>query len=36
MAVGVQLPEIEWPARWPDLRDMSLAIEDLGFDSIWT
>ncbi len=35
MAVGVQLPEIEWPARWSDLRDMSLAIEGLGFDSIW-
>jgi alkanesulfonate monooxygenase SsuD/methylene tetrahydromethanopterin reductase-like flavin-dependent oxidoreductase (luciferase family) len=35
IAVGVQLPEIEWLARWPDLRDLSLAIEDLGFDSIW-
>ncbi len=35
MTVGVQLPEIEWPARWTDLRDMSLAIEGLGFDAIW-
>jgi alkanesulfonate monooxygenase SsuD/methylene tetrahydromethanopterin reductase-like flavin-dependent oxidoreductase (luciferase family) len=35
MAVGVQLPEIEWPARWPDLREISLAVEGLGFDSIW-
>lgn len=35
LAVGVQLPEIEWEARWSDLREMSLAIEGLGFDSIW-
>ena len=35
LAVGVQLPEIERPVRWPELRDMGLAIEDLGFDSIW-
>lgn len=34
-AVGVQLPEIERPVRWPELREMGLAIEDLGFDSIW-
>jgi len=35
LAVGVQLPEIERPVRWSELRDMGLAIEDLGFDSIW-
>lgn len=35
LAVGVQLPEIERPVRWPELRDMALAIEGLGFDSIW-
>ena len=35
LAVGVQLPEIERPVRWPELREMGLAIEDLGFDSIW-
>ena len=35
LAVGVQLPEIERPVRWPELRDMGLAIEGLGFDSIW-
>jgi alkanesulfonate monooxygenase SsuD/methylene tetrahydromethanopterin reductase-like flavin-dependent oxidoreductase (luciferase family) len=35
LSVGVQLPEIERPVRWPELRDMGLAIEDLGFDSIW-
>jgi alkanesulfonate monooxygenase SsuD/methylene tetrahydromethanopterin reductase-like flavin-dependent oxidoreductase (luciferase family) len=35
LAVGVQLPEIERLVRWPEIRDMGLAIEDLGFDSIW-
>ena len=35
LAVGVQLPEIERPVRWPELRELALAIEDLGFDSIW-
>jgi alkanesulfonate monooxygenase SsuD/methylene tetrahydromethanopterin reductase-like flavin-dependent oxidoreductase (luciferase family) len=33
--VGVQLPEIEWPARWPDLSDMIRTAERVGFDSIW-
>jgi alkanesulfonate monooxygenase SsuD/methylene tetrahydromethanopterin reductase-like flavin-dependent oxidoreductase (luciferase family) len=36
LRVGVQLPEIEWPVRWPDLAAIIRAIEDLGFDSIWT
>jgi len=35
LAVGVQLPEIERPVRWPELREMALVIEGLGFDSIW-
>jgi alkanesulfonate monooxygenase SsuD/methylene tetrahydromethanopterin reductase-like flavin-dependent oxidoreductase (luciferase family) len=35
LAVGIQLPEIERPVRWPELREMGRAIEDLGFDSIW-
>ena len=35
LAVGVQLPEIERPVRWPEIRDMALTIEGLGFDSIW-
>jgi alkanesulfonate monooxygenase SsuD/methylene tetrahydromethanopterin reductase-like flavin-dependent oxidoreductase (luciferase family) len=35
LAVGVQLPEIERKVGWPELRDMGLVIEDLGFDSIW-
>ena len=34
--VGVQLPEIEWPIRWPELSAMIRRIEELGFDSIWT
>ena len=36
LKVGIQLPEIEWEARWPDLRAMALRAEDLGFDSVWT
>jgi alkanesulfonate monooxygenase SsuD/methylene tetrahydromethanopterin reductase-like flavin-dependent oxidoreductase (luciferase family) len=35
LKVGVQLPEVEWEARWPDLRAMALRSEELGFDSIW-
>jgi probable F420-dependent oxidoreductase len=35
LRVGVQLPEIEWPVRWPDLAAMVRRIEELGFDSIW-
>ena len=35
LAVGVQLPEIERPVRWPEIRDMAVTIEGLGFDSIW-
>ena len=36
LAVGIQLPEIEWEARWPDLRALAVRAEELGFDSIWT
>lgn len=35
MGVGVQLPEIEWRASWPEYRDMALAAEAVGFDSVW-
>jgi len=35
LAVGIQLPEIEWEARWPDLRALALRAEDLGFDAVW-
>ena len=33
--VGVQLPEVERVARWPELLDMARATEDLGYDSLW-
>ena len=33
--VGVQLPEVEREVRWPELVDMTRAIEDLGYDSVW-
>jgi probable F420-dependent oxidoreductase len=36
LKVGVQLPEIERPVRWPELASMIRRIEALGFDSIWT
>ncbi len=35
LKVGVQLPEVEWEARWTDLRAMALRAEELGFDSAW-
>jgi alkanesulfonate monooxygenase SsuD/methylene tetrahydromethanopterin reductase-like flavin-dependent oxidoreductase (luciferase family) len=36
MRIGVQLPEVERPVRWVEVRDIAIAIEDSGFDSIWT
>lgn len=35
LKVGVQLPEIERVADWPDIARMARAIEGSGFDSIW-
>ena len=35
LKVGVQLPEGERDVRWPELLDMTRAIEDLGYDSVW-
>ena len=35
LKVGVQLPEVEWEARWVDLRAMAQRVEELGFDSVW-
>ena len=35
LRVGVQLPEVERVVRWPEYRAMALAVEELGFDSIW-
>jgi probable F420-dependent oxidoreductase len=35
LKVGVQLPEVERVARWPEILDMARALDDLGFDSLW-
>lgn len=35
LKVGVQLPEVERFVPWPELRDMALATEAVGFDSLW-
>lgn len=35
LKVGVQLPEVERPVRWPELRDIAVAAEAVGFDSLW-
>ena len=35
MKVGVQLPEVEWVARWPRLRETARTAEEIGLDSIW-
>jgi alkanesulfonate monooxygenase SsuD/methylene tetrahydromethanopterin reductase-like flavin-dependent oxidoreductase (luciferase family) len=35
LRVGIQLPEVERDVRWPELLDMTRAVEDLGFDSVW-
>jgi len=35
LKVGIQLPEVERDVRWTELLDMTRAIEDLGFDSVW-
>jgi alkanesulfonate monooxygenase SsuD/methylene tetrahydromethanopterin reductase-like flavin-dependent oxidoreductase (luciferase family) len=35
LKVGVQLPEVEWVARWPQLREMARTAEAIGLDSIW-
>ncbi|MEO6207242.1 MAG: LLM class flavin-dependent oxidoreductase [Candidatus Limnocylindrales bacterium] len=35
LKVGIQLPEVEREVRWPELLDITRAIEDLGFDSVW-
>jgi probable F420-dependent oxidoreductase len=33
--IGIQLPEVEREVRWPELRAMALAAEEVGFDSVW-
>jgi probable F420-dependent oxidoreductase len=35
LKIGVQLPEVEREVRWPELLDMTRAIEDFGYDSVW-
>jgi probable F420-dependent oxidoreductase len=35
LQVGIQLPEVEREVRWPELRDMARAAEQVGFDSLW-
>lgn len=35
LRVGVQLPEVEREVRWPELRDMAVLAEQVGFDSVW-
>jgi alkanesulfonate monooxygenase SsuD/methylene tetrahydromethanopterin reductase-like flavin-dependent oxidoreductase (luciferase family) len=35
LKVGVQLPEVEWVARWPQLAEMARTAEAIGLDSIW-
>ena len=36
MKIGVQLPEVERPVRWDEVRDIAVTIEECGFDSVWT
>jgi alkanesulfonate monooxygenase SsuD/methylene tetrahydromethanopterin reductase-like flavin-dependent oxidoreductase (luciferase family) len=35
LKVGVQLPEVERYVTWPEVREMSLTAEGVGFDSVW-
>lgn len=35
LKVGVQLPEVEYVARWPEQREMARTAEAIGLDSIW-
>jgi alkanesulfonate monooxygenase SsuD/methylene tetrahydromethanopterin reductase-like flavin-dependent oxidoreductase (luciferase family) len=35
MRIGIQLPEVEYSARWADLRDIARVAETIGLDSIW-
>lgn len=33
--IGIQLPEVERPVRWDELRSIARVAEDAGFDSLW-
>lgn len=35
LRVGVQLPEVERPVSWIELRDIAQTAEEVGFDSVW-
>jgi alkanesulfonate monooxygenase SsuD/methylene tetrahydromethanopterin reductase-like flavin-dependent oxidoreductase (luciferase family) len=35
MRIGVQLPEVEREVRWPELRQLAVAAEEAGFESVW-
>ena len=35
LRIGIQLPEVERVVRWPELRDIAVAAEESGFDSLW-
>jgi probable F420-dependent oxidoreductase len=35
LRVGIQLPEVEYEARWPEIRSMARLAEEAGFDSLW-
>lgn len=35
LKVGVQLPEVERYVTWPEVREMSVTAEAVGFDSLW-
>jgi alkanesulfonate monooxygenase SsuD/methylene tetrahydromethanopterin reductase-like flavin-dependent oxidoreductase (luciferase family) len=35
LRVGIQLPEVERPVPWPEVRAIARAAEEVGFESIW-
>jgi len=35
MKIGVQLPEVERPVSWGEIRDVALVAEQGGLDSLW-
>jgi alkanesulfonate monooxygenase SsuD/methylene tetrahydromethanopterin reductase-like flavin-dependent oxidoreductase (luciferase family) len=35
LKIGVQLPEVEYVATWPEIVEMARRTEALGYDSLW-
>ena len=35
LQVGVQLPEVEYAARWSELAEMARTAEGIGLDAVW-